>query len=296
MANTTLTSAAELPYKSFAVVGAGPTLGVLIVSALLARNVPVIVLIRPSSTRELPAGAQVVPVDYTDVSAVASALRDHNVDVLVSTLAFAGLSAQTPLADAAKEAGVKLFVPSEFGTPTEGGTEGILLLKSQLAAYLKSIALPCARVYNGVFSEFVPFIAAIHETKKFLIVGKGNTPISYTGVEDVAGFTAHVLTTLSPSKLQDVTFRLQGQRGTMSEIAKLYDGVAPVEYVDAIPSEVPAAQVREYLQTKFETGIASSGWDLVAGREGEEAAGSSNALWEGHQWKTVKEVLNIQRH
>lgn len=67
------------------------------------------------------------------MKALASILREHNVEVVISALAYSALPAQQPIADAAREAGVKLFVPSEFGMPTDGGKDGHLVIKSQLA-------------------------------------------------------------------------------------------------------------------------------------------------------------------
>ena len=61
-------------------------------------------------------GAKVITVDYESVSSLASALV--NVDVVVCTLGYAGIrAAQFNLASAARVAGVRLYVPSEFGLP-----------------------------------------------------------------------------------------------------------------------------------------------------------------------------------
>ncbi|EGN92668.1 hypothetical protein SERLA73DRAFT_190662 [Serpula lacrymans var. lacrymans S7.3] len=294
----------ESTYKTVAVAGAGPNLGLPIVRALLAHNLSVIVLVRPSSTRELPAGTRVVAVDYSDVLAATSVLREHHVDVVVSAVSSEGLLSQMPLAQAAKAAGVKLFVPPEFGMPTEGGTEGFALAKSQFVDYLKSIGLPFARVYCGLFYEYIPWLTGVPDTGKFLIVGSGKVPASFTAIEDVAGFLAHILTTLPPSKLHDTSFRIEGQRGSLAHIAKFYEGIAPVEYVNTMPDGAPGAQargyfpsgateVRDYFQQKVEKGAVSVGYDPALGREGEVPVGHSNALWEGHQWKTVKEVLDL---
>jgi uncharacterized protein YbjT (DUF2867 family) len=56
-------------------------------------------------------GATIVAVDYDSPSSLAEALK--GVEVVVSALGGAGLRAsQTPLANAAKKAGVQLFIPS----------------------------------------------------------------------------------------------------------------------------------------------------------------------------------------
>lgn len=96
---------------------------------------------------------------------LASTFREHNVEVVISALAYGALPAQWPISDAAKEAGVKLFVPSEYGMPTEGGKDGNLAIKSQFAGkfatarysrlciddsipdHVKSLGIPVLRVY-----------------------------------------------------------------------------------------------------------------------------------------------------
>lgn len=90
--------------------------------AFLAIGTPILVIARPTSknTSTLPdndPNLKVVRADYTSASEVSAILRENKVDVLISTVTFffGGVVVQDVLADAAKEAGVKLFVPSEFG-------------------------------------------------------------------------------------------------------------------------------------------------------------------------------------
>ena len=64
-------------------------------------------------------------------------------EVVISALAFGALPAQRTIADAAKEAGVKLFVPSEYGMPTEGGKEGVTVIKSGVAGKSATKRYPC---------------------------------------------------------------------------------------------------------------------------------------------------------
>ncbi|KAJ7862401.1 hypothetical protein B0H14DRAFT_2157977, partial [Mycena olivaceomarginata] len=95
------------PLTSLSLSSEPARLGTLILSALAAtEKISIILLSRPGSSKTAPPGVLVVPVDYTDVNAVSSVFKEHKVDV--------------PLADAAKLAAVKLFVPSEFGSPTHG--------------------------------------------------------------------------------------------------------------------------------------------------------------------------------
>lgn len=280
-------------YTSFAVAGAGPTIGGRIVKALLERGASVVTLVRPSSTSissPLLEGAKIVTADYTDVKAVASVLREHKVEVLISALAYGALPSQSPIADAAKEAGVKLFVPSEFGLPTEGGKGGHLVIKSQFADYLKSLGIPSLRFYTGIFMEFIPQFTGV-DTGKFLVLGKGDASFSTTALDDVAGFSAHVLTSLPPAKLHDATFRVEGERTSFNKVGALYASKnIPVEHVTSLPEGYVKQTL---LQGLFEQGRGSSGWDNYADKDIPENAHSGNAAWPGHQWKSVKEVLEL---
>ncbi|KAH7921247.1 NAD(P)-binding protein [Leucogyrophana mollusca] len=278
-------------YTSFAIAGAGPTMGGRIAKALLAHGVSVVALTRPTSTSSgsLPEGVKVASVDYADIPAVTSALREHKVDVVISALAYGALSAQTPLGDAAKAAGVKLFVPSEYGMPTEGGKEGHMIPKSQFADHLKSLGVPSARIYNGLFMEFIPWLTGV-DHGKFHILGKGDKPISTTSLDDVSGFIAYILTSLPPSKLQNATFRIEGERTSLAAIGALYAPKVPTAHVTELPEGFTK---QTFLHGQIEKGRLSSGWNNYTDSDEPENAASGNAAWAGHQWKSVKEALGL---
>ena len=63
-----------------------------------------------------------------------------------------GIESQKVLADAAKAAGVRVFAPSEFGTPS-AKLEGGIALKRQIRDYLQEIGLPYAILYTGPFTD-----------------------------------------------------------------------------------------------------------------------------------------------
>lgn len=137
-----------IPAKSVAIIGVG-TIGTHILRAFLAlSNHPKVVVVTRSNTQQKKAvpddlaSVPVLPVDYTDVSALASLFREHAVDVVICTLPFpAGQKTQYVLADAAKAAGsVKIFVPSEWSSPTEGaygrGEKNLWAMKDEFAGEL----------------------------------------------------------------------------------------------------------------------------------------------------------------
>ncbi|KAJ7144904.1 hypothetical protein C8R43DRAFT_559122 [Mycena crocata] len=239
--------------------------------------------------KTVPAGVTVAQVDFTNAAAVAAVLQKHEVDVVLATLTTTAAAAQKPLVDAAKVANVKLFVPAEYGIPTEGYTEGPPGDKNKIAEYLKSVGIPSLRIFNGLFTEFVPWLVLVDG--KIKLVGKGEAPVSFTSIADIAGFVAHVLTTLPPAELNDRIFRLQGERASLASLAPLFN--TTVEHVAVIEGEM--GEFKMLLQKAMDTGAGSTGWDGVRNVDGTgaSAAGSANALWPGHQWKSIKEVHGL---
>jgi uncharacterized protein YbjT (DUF2867 family) len=97
--------------------------------------------------------AKVVAVDYSNKDSIKSALT--SVDVVVCTISRMALGLQAGIAAAAKEAGVKLFVPSEFGNVTDGETQGQFGEKARIQTQLKAVDIPCTIFYTGPFADFV---------------------------------------------------------------------------------------------------------------------------------------------
>ena len=64
------------------------------------------------------------------------------------------LEGEQILAEAAKAAGAKLFVPSEFGNPTENAEHGPLVAKKNFQGKLREIGLPYALFFTGPWTDF----------------------------------------------------------------------------------------------------------------------------------------------
>ena len=96
----------------------------------MAQGARVILLSRDASKlKDVPSAVKTASVDYTNEAQVALVLKEHAVDVVVISLANGSETTngseiltvvQVCIARAAKEAGVKLFLPNEFGPETEG--------------------------------------------------------------------------------------------------------------------------------------------------------------------------------
>lgn len=94
-----------------------------------------------------------IPVDYSNREAIKNALT--RIDVVISTVPPTALDVQLGIAEAAKEAGVKLFVPSEFGGVTEGATEGVKGSKARVQDQLKAVGIPYTLFYTGAYADFI---------------------------------------------------------------------------------------------------------------------------------------------
>ncbi|KAJ7121802.1 hypothetical protein C8R43DRAFT_1033493 [Mycena crocata] len=274
-------------FTSFAIVGAG-RIGRPIATALSTKGLSVVVLSR--SDGKSIGGVKTVVVDTSDAVAVSKALKDHNVEVVISTLGQEGIiSVQRTIAEASQAAGVKLFVPSEFGMPTHGYTEGLFKVKVDQLKYVQSLGLATLVIYVGYFMGTVRSPTAFDVNGKINIVGNEYAMGSFTAESDAAGFTAHILATLPRSQLNNKVFRIEGQHGSMIDVAKALNTTVVVS--NPMPGPISAVPILTFYQERFAAGACSTGWDQARQVEGigKVAAGSSNGLWPGHIWKTLTE-------
>ncbi|KAH7099996.1 NAD(P)-binding protein [Auriculariales sp. MPI-PUGE-AT-0066] len=214
----------QLTFTSFAVAGGTGGLGALVVKKLLAQGANVVVLGRTVS--EVPDGATNRVVDYSDETSLVKALA--GVEVVISALASAAAGLQPALATAAKQAGVRLFVPAEYGTDSRNLSERHpLAFKTALHKHLTSIDLPFTLYFNGYLSDFMlkPAFGFDIVNKKVSIVGEGKTPTSFTARPDVAHFMAFTLTHLPVARLNNAALTVEGEKATFLEVVAAFDDV-----------------------------------------------------------------------
>lgn len=101
--------------KNVIVIGASGSIGPHIVSALLENRFSVSVLTRITSSATFPSTVTVHRTDYSHASLV-DAFKGQ--DAVVSTIATFSAHQQADIIDAAVTAGVKRFIPSEYGVDT----------------------------------------------------------------------------------------------------------------------------------------------------------------------------------
>ncbi|CAE6425385.1 unnamed protein product [Rhizoctonia solani] len=169
-------------------------------------------------------GASLYAISYDDEDSLVKAL--DGVDVLVSTVAAAGLtSAQIPLVKAAKQAGVKLFFPSEYGGRFTKTKSPLLQAKKAVVQAARDQGLPVATLNNGGFPEyiFIPLLGFSFAEKKVTIWGEGNTKITWTTAHSVADWLVNVLKSVPVSQLQDKELQIQGSAHTLNQVVKLWE-------------------------------------------------------------------------
>ncbi|KJX93660.1 NAD(P)-binding protein [Zymoseptoria brevis] len=111
-------------YHKVAVAGATGNLGPAIVEQLVKANLSVTILSQSGNTSSLPSSVKTVKVDYKSSDSLISALAGQ--EAVVSLLPDHG--SQPALIDAAIAAGVKLFIPSEFGADIDNAKAAALPL------------------------------------------------------------------------------------------------------------------------------------------------------------------------
>jgi putative NADH-flavin reductase len=143
--------------------------GVATVKELLAQGFTVTALTRASSKATFPQGVRVQKVeDYSSAASLESALRGQ--DAVVSVIATAAVAEQIALVDAAVAAGVKRFLPSEFGVNTrtldsEDAITSILGTKTRVNDHLvqkssESENFSWTSVVTGSFFDWVSFASS----------------------------------------------------------------------------------------------------------------------------------------
>ncbi|KAG8755542.1 hypothetical protein FRC11_005958, partial [Ceratobasidium sp. 423] len=216
--------------KVVALAGASGYVGKAFVDAFLSLNAfQVRLLVRTESIGTAPyqeykkRGAELHAISYDDEASLVKAL--DGVDVLVSTVGAAGLiSAQVPLAEASKRAGVKVFFPSEYGGQFPDSPSAVFPKKVVIQT-ARDLGLPVATLSNGGFPEymFIPPLGFSLADKKVTIWGEGNTKITWTTARSVADWLANTLKSIPVPQLQDKEFIIQGSVHTLNEIVNIWE-------------------------------------------------------------------------
>lgn len=124
---------------------------------MLEHGFSVSALVRSSSTAKSPPKVNLFRTDYSRASLVSAFKGQHAV---VNTITMPDFEEQKNIIDAAVEAGVKRFIPAEFGIDTskEKAVEimTFLCMKPQIIQYLRSIQdkISWTAIITGFFFDW----------------------------------------------------------------------------------------------------------------------------------------------
>ncbi|KAK1752979.1 hypothetical protein QBC47DRAFT_415712 [Echria macrotheca] len=191
--------------KTVAVLGGSGNLGPAIVKELIAAGFTVTALTREGSTSTFPEidGLTVKKVDYTSFDSLRDAFTGQ--DAVVSVVATAAIGVQNVAIDAAVAAGVKRFIPSEFGVNTRK-TQGlpigkILAGKVSVVDYLDEKAkqnegFSWTGLSTGLFFDWglkVGSIGVNVKDKTATIVDSGNEKFQTSNLAHIGRAVAGIL-------------------------------------------------------------------------------------------------------
>ena len=266
-----------MPEPTIALAGAGGDLGGRIARALIDRGATVRALVRPGDRNASDAeslGATLAEADPCDLDAMAEAVE--GVDCVVSALN--GLrdvivDRQGVLLDAAVQAGVPRFVPSDYSedfTRTRPGDNRNLDLRREFMARVDRAPIQATSVLNGAFMDMLGAEMPIIQPaiRRVLYWGDADQPLDFTTKDDVAAYTAAVALdddaprvlriagdTASARGLAEVMTTVTGERyrPQWAGSLRMLSGVIWVgQAVAPQPGEVfPAWQGMQYMRDMF---------------------------------------------
>ena len=181
--------------------GATGDLGGRIARSLLKRGVNVRAIVRPGSAGDnvntLQAqGASIVEADFKSVYELSKACAGGTCVVsALSGLQDVIVEAQRVLLNAAIEAGVPRFIPSDYAidfTKLPYGTNRNLDLRQDFHKRLDKAPIQATSVFNGMFTDLLTGQAPVilFPLKRVVYWGDADQPLDFTTISDTAAFTA----------------------------------------------------------------------------------------------------------
>ncbi|KAG9256562.1 uncharacterized protein F5Z01DRAFT_477553 [Emericellopsis atlantica] len=219
--------------KNVALTGASGSLGVVVFKRLAAASdLNLKILRRHGSKSTFPANVQVVDVDFDSVESLTAALAGQ--DALVSTISSEHIAAQKNLVDAALSAGVKRFIPSDFGSDMANEHNQRLPvfqpkaeIRSSLIEKAKSTETTYTFVYNGAFLDWgIERSFLINPSgDKTRVVEGGDIPFSTTTLASVADAVYGVLK--HPEETKNRAVYIEDAKVTQNQLLRLAKQAAP---------------------------------------------------------------------
>ncbi|KAL8935425.1 MAG: hypothetical protein Q9216_005429 [Gyalolechia sp. 2 TL-2023] len=217
---------AQQQLKNVIVLGASGNLGKPIIDALLAAGgFTVTAMTRKSSSATFPSEVKVQSIDDTYPSdQLLPALKGQ--DALINLLPSLSAKEANTIADTAAEAGVKRYIPPEFGSDT-GNPEVVALIpvfagKAEMTEYLKtkeSAGMSWTAVINGAFFDWglhTGFLGFDLKSHSATIFDSGDAPVNTTTLSTVAQAIVAILS--NPAETANRHVYIQSAKATQNQI------------------------------------------------------------------------------
>ncbi|KAL8860070.1 MAG: hypothetical protein Q9178_003620 [Gyalolechia marmorata] len=266
------------PLKNVIVIGASGNVGKPAVDALLKAGFNLTVLTRKSSSAQFPSEVKVQTIDDDYPSDQLVAVFKGQ-DAVLNLLPPVSVEQHNSIADAAADAGVKRFIPSEFGSDTSNPKIVELIpmfgTKTAITNYLKtkeSSGLSWTAVINGAFFDWglhTGFLGFDLKTHTATIFDKGEAVVNGTNLSDVAQSIVAILS--KPEETANKFVFIQNVKANQNQILAALEKSTGKEWT---VKRRNAAEARQAGGEKLGKGDMSGMPDLIVGGiySGEPAA------------------------
>jgi uncharacterized protein YbjT (DUF2867 family) len=235
-----------MSYQKVAIAGATGNLGPTIVKSLVDAGFEVTILSQSGNTSSLPFSVKTIKVDYSSPDSLVAALKGQ--DAFVSTIP--KHEQQPSLIDAAIAAGVKRFIPSEFGSNIAGNAttaalpvfEGKKITQDYLQK--KSNEISYTLINNGLFLDWGIQVGLLLNLKgePTRVFDGGSDKHSFTLLSDVAQAVVGVLK--HPKETHNRAVYVQSAALSQNEAIEISQQAKP-----DVTIERQNASVQELLET-----------------------------------------------
>ena len=252
------------------IVGATGLLGRELVQACQQQGKEVAALVRPASRTDpakmkplQAAGAAIHEGDLADYDSLLRACRA--VDIVISAVGSLQIGDEGPLVKAVKDAGVKRFVPSDFGLdPAAAGPGSCVLFDAKAAVQqsVKASGIPYTFIHSNGFFPYWAFslgdltrLGASVPPGEVNVYGDGNVMGALTSLPDIAKVTVRAV---SDPRMENKEIRITANTITQNLLIALWQTTSGRTVTR---TSVPAAELERIIASST---APDQGMTLVA--------------------------------
>lgn len=258
------------------VLGGTGTTGSSIVDGLLeAGKYRIILGVRPTSLSKPKVsefrerGVEIRAIDLDDPTADALDAALKGADIVISTMIFSEVEKQIPLIDAAKRAGVKRFIPSDWAPPCVRGVRRLYDQKAAVQDYVKAGGLGYTFIDAALWITVGLPIDREESEDIFLscrshaIIGTGDVKNAFIHIPDIGKFVAKIIDderTLNKYVFLCAEEKTQNEIWDIARKAKAENGGGPLK---ASAKHKSVEQVMEEVKSTADSSFEQVGADYL---------------------------------